>query len=835
MQSQTAPQTTSETGQRAPKHSLGAGTTSVLRQALLSLDYARAAARVKLPTEVTPAQGAADGDLEKELSGATALAVPGGAELDAAKDDDLRSAFADVLAAAEAAAPSQGQEPAAAVAPTDAAQRASVLAELERSAEAGSEAPVLDLPAAAEESLGPERGGGAQELSALGNSGEVVDKVLGAADGASEQSALGAKSEIENIDEAWESAAAAEDEAHPASAAEAPDVKRTKADVSRALGVDLTSTPVVTDSARARRQGSLGLVDEQAVHLGLDETAAASPQGRKVLAHELVHVAQMRAPAAGGLGSDAASGGVSEDKVEAEADAIGEKVAQGGTARVRHRAPKGRTLHKKGAPAAKAKAKAPNVLDVLKKHGISYRALVVSEAKRAGIPLALACAILDLESGGGKNVFGHDPVKPGQIWGGNVTKEKYTKYKKLRKQGYGMQGVGPMQLTWYSLQDKADALGGCWQPKWNLRVGFEHLKGLIQSYGLWDGVRRYNGSGPAAVAYANKAMARLELWKGRLQGASSAPATGGGAKPAKPGVLLNATQVKAAVTYNKGRGYSSQVIRRIHEAADISISSTFTAASVQGIAKFQKSRGLSADGMAGPKTLKAVVADLKAHHGLTKGKLLTNAERKAALAYNKNQDLPESQIKKIQKKVGVAADGILGPITTEAIAKFQKKMGLGATGLLNPATLKKLNKPSAKPPGNNSGNDNKPQPKPQGGSHFSLSEFASKDGAPFPKWVIPNVKELIEQLEVIRAALGNKPISITSGYRSPAHNAAVGGAKNSQHMQGNAADIVVSGKTPYQVYQKIEQLISAGKIRQGGLGLYSSFVHYDTRGYKARW
>jgi hypothetical protein len=62
-----------------------------------------------------------------------------------------------------------------------------------------------------------------------------------------------------------------------------------------------------------------------------------------------------------------------------------------------------------------------------------------------------------------------------------------------------------------------------------MRVGFRVLQGLISSYGVRDGFRRYNGSGPAAEAYAADMMARLGAWRARLSGAGapSAPAPSG--------------------------------------------------------------------------------------------------------------------------------------------------------------------------------------------------------------------------------------------------------------------------------------------------------------------
>lgn len=117
---------------------------------------------------------------------------------------------------------------------------------------------------------------------------------------------------------------------------------------------------------------------------------------------------------------------------------------------------------------------------------------------------------------------------------------------------------------------------------------------------------------------------------------------------------------------------------------------------------------------------------------------------------------------------------------------------------------------------------------------FSSSEFASKDGSAIPAQLQPNLKKLAMNLQVLRDAVG-KPIVINSGYRSPAHNAKVGGASGSQHQYARAADIRVAGMTPAAVYQKIEQLIKEGKMAQGGLGLYRSWVHYDVRGSRARW
>lgn len=118
--------------------------------------------------------------------------------------------------------------------------------------------------------------------------------------------------------------------------------------------------------------------------------------------------------------------------------------------------------------------------------------------------------------------------------------------------------------------------------------------------------------------------------------------------------------------------------------------------------------------------------------------------------------------------------------------------------------------------------------------NFHLNEFRSKDGAETPCEAQVNLKELALNLQVLRDSL-KKPISITSGYRSPAHNARVGGVKNSQHVLGKAADIVIPGLRPVEVAAKIEALIKEGKMKNGGVGIYPTFVHYDVRDNPARW
>lgn len=147
-----------------------------------------------------------------------------------------------------------------------------------------------------------------------------------------------------------------------------------------------------------------------------------------------------------------------------------------------------------------------------KRHGAKYSLRIVLEARRAGIPISLGFALIEQESGF-RNVFGHDPT----IFrgAGTVTKDKYLAYKKARGRR-NMQGVGPAQLTWWEYQDRADHFGGCWQPKHNIRVGFEVLAAHIKRHGRTKGIMRYNGSGEQAALYSQQVLWKMRRWHDRL-------------------------------------------------------------------------------------------------------------------------------------------------------------------------------------------------------------------------------------------------------------------------------------------------------------------------------
>lgn len=114
-------------------------------------------------------------------------------------------------------------------------------------------------------------------------------------------------------------------------------------------------------------------------------------------------------------------------------------------------------------------------------------------------------------------------------------------------------------------------------------------------------------------------------------------------------------------------------------------------------------------------------------------------------------------------------------------------------------------------------------------THFSLEEFLesptadSKQICNLPATpaelarVLNNLTRLAHGLEVLRSKL-NRALRVTSGYRCPALNKAVGGATASKHMQGCAADIAATD---------VDRLLAAAK----GIPQLTKLIPYRDRNF----
>ena len=170
--------------------------------------------------------------------------------------------------------------------------------------------------------------------------------------------------------------------------------------------------------------------------------------------------------------------------------------------------------------------------------------------------------------------------------------------------------------------------------------------------------------------------------------------------------------------------------------------------------------------------------------------------------------------KAFQKDFGLTVDGIAGANTEKAL-KHAVAYGMPAK---KEEPAKDTNVPS--------------KDFWDGVKYFEKKEFACKCGKYCNGYPVEPDKKLVELLEKIRKHFG-VPVTINSGIRCKKHNSspAVGGASNSQHLYGTAADIVVKGVTPAKVAAYVETLLPG----TGGIGIYKWGVHVDVRKTKSRW
>lgn len=161
---------------------------------------------------------------------------------------------------------------------------------------------------------------------------------------------------------------------------------------------------------------------------------------------------------------------------------------------------------------------------------------IVAAAGRADVPVSVAAALAELESGG-RNVFGRDrggvfatPGAPPVA----VTRERVAELRRRVAAGETSNGVGPAQITWPPFFDRADAEGlDLAEPEDNLTLGLrilhEHAAGDLSTDGIERAGTLYNAGTLAGgvTGYGRRLARATRQWAGRL----GEPGPEGGAPP----------------------------------------------------------------------------------------------------------------------------------------------------------------------------------------------------------------------------------------------------------------------------------------------------------------
>ena len=121
-------------------------------------------------------------------------------------------------------------------------------------------------------------------------------------------------------------------------------------------------------------------------------------------------------------------------------------------------------------------------------------------------------------------------------------------------------------------------------------------------------------------------------------------------------------------------------------------------------------------------------------------------------------------------------------------------------------------------------------------AHLTWAELACHDAirTPYPvRWRESRMVRLAAVFEAIRHACGDHPLRVLSGYRTPAHNRTVGGARHSQHVQGRAIDLAPPRGWTVAGFHAVVRAVAREHSRIGAVGYYRWGIHVDIRSRRA--
>ncbi|MET9443719.1 D-Ala-D-Ala carboxypeptidase family metallohydrolase [Streptomyces sp. NPDC006610] len=230
------------------------------------------------------------------------------------------------------------------------------------------------------------------------------------------------------------------------------------------------------------------------------------------------------------------------------------------------------------------------------------------------------------------------------------------------------------------------------------------------------------------------------------------------------------------------------------------------------------------------RTVRLILSIVMLTSGLWLGGLATAGSAHADGCYTWTRTLSQgssgADVTQLQIRLGgypgygsvLAVDGEFGPATAAALKRFQSAYGLVADGVAGTNTYNKLYALQ----------DDDCTP-----IHFSYSELNRcnstwSGGAVSASAAKANALRAMWKLEALRHALGDQPITVTSGFRSYSCNSAVGGASDSRHLYGDGVDL---GAGPHSLCTLAKQARNHGfrGILGPGYPGHNDHTHVDHR------